>query len=263
LRVKPSEYRPGKGAIKASARQRRALAGMTGRDSSSATGWLLLQVPDSLALPLANWLTEEHPMTRIEPLAPEDFPGSLQPVLDFARDTMGFTPNDVLTMARWPALLQAMAPMVGVIFSPGTVAMELKRCVATITSAAAGCQYCVAHNVHGMEQDGVAADKQAAIWELDTSPLFSEAERAALSYARDAGQSPSAVTDAGFARLQAHFDAQQILEITAVIALFGFLNRWNASLGTTLEDQPLQFAQASLDEEIWSAGVHAPSEATD
>jgi len=202
-------------------------------------------------------------MTRIEPLAPEEFPAALQPVLDFARDTMGFTPNDVLTMARWPALLQAMAPMVGVIFSPGSVSMELKRFVATITSAAAGCQYCVAHNAHGMEQDGVAADKQAAIWEFDSNPLFSPAECAALSYARDAGQSPSAVTDTSFARLQEHFDAQQILEITAVIALFGFLNRWNASLGTTLEDQPLQFAQGSLATSVWSPGVHAPAGTTD
>jgi uncharacterized peroxidase-related enzyme len=263
LRVKASEYRPGKGAIKACARQRRALAGWSGREFTAAGGLIVAAGRLQPVFALLNWLRKECFMTRIEPLAPDDFPAALQPVLDFARDTMGFTPNDVLTMARWPALLQAMAPMVGVIFSPGSVSMELKRFVATITSAAAGCQYCVAHNVHGMQQDGVAADKQAAIWEFDTSPLFSTAERAALVYARDAGQSPAAVTDASFALLQAHFDAQQILEITAVIALFGFLNRWNAGLGTTLEDQPLQFARSSLDEAVWSAGVHAPAGTTD
>lgn len=197
-------------------------------------------------------------MTRISPLPVDQIPAELQAVLEFAEQTMGFTPNDVLTMARWPELLQAMAPAVGVIFSPGAVSMELKRLVATITSAAAGCQYCVAHNALGMQQDGVAVDKQAAIWEFDTHEVFSDAERAALNYARAAAQTPSAVTEADFSRLKAHFNDREILELTAVIALFGFLNRWNAGLGTTLEATPLEFAERSLAATGWSAGVHEP-----
>lgn len=197
-------------------------------------------------------------MTRIAPLPPDQVPKEVNPVLEFAEQTMGFTPNDVLTMARWPELLQAMLPVVGVIFSPGAVPMELKRLVATIASAAAGCQYCVAHNVLGLQQEGVAADKQAAIWEFDTHAVFSAAERAALNYARGAARTPSAVTDADFDRLKNHFNDQQILELTAVIALFGFLNRWNASLGTTLETLPLEFAEGLLGESGWSPGVHRP-----
>lgn len=198
-------------------------------------------------------------MTRIAPLAVDEIPAELQAVLGFAEQTMGFPPNDVLTMARWPELLQAMAPMVGVIFSPGAVSMELKRLVATIASAAAGCQYCVAHNALGMQQDGVAADKQAAIWEFDTHEAFSDAERAALNSARAAAQTPSAVTETNFSRLNAHFNDREILELTAVIALFGFLNRWNAGLGTTLETAPLEFAERSLAATGWSAGVHEPT----
>lgn len=198
-------------------------------------------------------------MTRISPLPADQIPAELQAVLGFAEQTMGFTPNDVLTMARWPELLQAMAPVVAVIFSPGAVPMELKRLVATIASAAAGCQYCVAHNALGMQQDGIAVDKQAAIWEFDTQEVFSDAERAALNYARAAAQTPSAVTEADFSRLTAHFDDREILELTAVIALFGFLNRWNAGLGTTLETAPLEFAERSLAATGWSAGVHEPT----
>lgn len=197
-------------------------------------------------------------MTRIVPLPPDQVPTEVRPVLEFAEQTMGFTPNDVLTMAHWPELLQAMLPMVGVIFSPGAATMELKRLVATIASAAAGCQYCVAHNALGLQQEGVAADKQAAIWQFDTHAAFSEAERAALNYARGAAQTPSAVTDVDFDRLKAHFNDQQILELTAVIALFGFLNRWNASLGTTLETLPLEFAEDRLSGTGWSPGVHRP-----
>jgi alkylhydroperoxidase family enzyme len=183
-------------------------------------------------------------MIRIAPLPPDQIPAEVRPVLEFAEQSMGFTPNDVLTMARWPELLQAMLPMVGVIFSPGAVPMELKRLVATIASAAAGCQYCVAHNALGLQQEGVAADKQAAIWEFDTH----------------AAQTPSAVTDADFTRLSEYFDDREILELTAVIALFGFLNRWNASLGTTLETLPMEFAETALGSRGWTAGVHDPAE---
>ncbi|MBT8442078.1 MAG: carboxymuconolactone decarboxylase, partial [Gammaproteobacteria bacterium] len=72
-------------------------------------------------------------MPRIKPISVEELPDDVRPVLEFARQTMGFTPNDVLTMAHWPELLQAMLPVVGTIFSPGAVDMELKRLVALIT----------------------------------------------------------------------------------------------------------------------------------
>ena len=78
-------------------------------------------------------------MSRIEPMNPEDFPDELRPILGFANETMGFTPNDVLIMGRWPELLGVMAGMVGVIFADGAVGMELKRLVAMACSASAGC----------------------------------------------------------------------------------------------------------------------------
>jgi uncharacterized peroxidase-related enzyme len=200
-------------------------------------------------------------MARLAPLPADQLPDELQPLLAFARETMGFTPNDVLTMAHWPALLQAMAPLVGVVYSPGRVPMELKRLAAMVASAAAGCQYCVAHNALGLEQDGVSPEKQAAVWEFDTHPAFTPGERAALGYARAAAQVPAAVTDEGFAQLRDHFDDRPILELTAVIALFGFLNRWNASLGTALEPQPLGFARNRLGAWGWKPGVHGGGQA--
>lgn len=198
-------------------------------------------------------------MSRLSGLAAEDLAPELQAVLDFARETMGFTPNDVLTMARWPALLQAMAPLVAVIFSPGSTNMELKRLVVLVASAAGGCRYCTAHSAHGLAREGVSRDKLGAAWEFESSRLFSEAERPSLDYARAAAKTPSAVTDKIFARLRRNFSDQQILEITAVIALSGFLNRWNASLATTLEPAPLALAGEVLAGTGWSPGIHAPA----
>jgi alkylhydroperoxidase family enzyme len=67
-------------------------------------------------------------------------------------------------------------------------------------------------------------------------PLFSDAERVALDVAREAALVPNGVTDELFDRLRLFFDETQVVELVSVISLFGFLNRWNATLGTKVED---------------------------
>lgn len=200
-------------------------------------------------------------MPRIEPLKPSELPPEAQSVLQYAEQTMGFVANDVLTMARWPELLGAMQPIVGVIYGPGQIDDGLKRLIAMMVSAAAGCRYCQAHTAHGAAQiPGVAAEKVAALWEFETSPLFDERERAALVVALGAGQHPNGVTDEQFATLRVYFGEREILEIVGVIALFGFLNRWNDTLATSLENVPLAFASEALPADRWTPGKHAPTE---
>lgn len=195
-------------------------------------------------------------MARIPPLPADELPDSVRPVLEFAKTAMGFTANDVLTMARWPELLQAMMPVVGVLFSPGRVDMELKRLVALVTSMAGGCQYCVAHNAHGVIYDGIDPAKGEAVWDFATSPLYSDAERAALTFARAVGQTPTALTDAEYEGLRQHFDDREIMELAGVACLFAFLNRWNSTFQTQVEDEPKASAAMLLGARGWSAGVH-------
>jgi len=42
-----------------------------------------------------------------------------------------------------------------------------------------------------------------------------------------------------------------------VISTFGFLNRWNDTMGTPLEEEPLAVAAKFLAPRGWSAGKHA------
>jgi len=175
-------------------------------------------------------------VSRLEPLKREEVPAAAEAVIDFSEQVMGFTANDVLTMARWPELLEAMQPMVGVIYGPGQLDDGLKRLIALVASTAAGCRYCEAHTAHGASSVSVAEDKIAAAWEFETSDLFSEAERAALRIARDGAN--QTVSDADFAALKTFYNEREIMEIVAVISLFGFLNRWNSTLATTVEDEP-------------------------
>ena len=195
-------------------------------------------------------------MPRVEPLPREDLP-QLEPIFRMAEGAMGFLPRSLLTMARWPELMQAFAALAGTVNLRGKLPPELKQLVAFVSSNAAGCRYCQAHTSHGAERGGVPAEKLDAAFEFETSPLFSEAERAALRLARDASFVPNAVEDAHFEALRQHFGDEEIVELVAVVALFGFLNRWNDTMATTLEAGPLAFAERQLGGRGWTVGKHS------
>ncbi|KCZ92172.1 carboxymuconolactone decarboxylase family protein [Hyphomonas johnsonii] len=195
-------------------------------------------------------------MRRITP-ASEEALASVAPILSMAEAAMGFVPNSMKVMARQPAMLQGFAALAGAIMGPGSaIPRDLVQMIANVTSQASGCRYCQAHTAHGAERQMVPADKIAALWDYETSALFTPAERAALSLAQAAGSVPNETTDAHFEALKQHFNEDEIVGIVGVIALFGFLNRWNDTLATTLEDGPLDFALSHLTAKGWEIGNH-------
>ncbi len=98
--------------------------------------------------------------------------------------------------------------------------------------------------------------KEEAIWEFETSPQFSDAERAALNVALLAGHVPNAVTDADFAELKKHYSDDAIVEIVAVLGYMGWTNRWNETMATELEAQPLEHAEKIMARHGWQVGKH-------
>ena len=95
-----------------------------------------------------------------------------------------------------------------------------------------------------------------AVLGFEESPLFSAAERAALALALAAGSVPNESGPDHFARLREHFTERQIVQIVGVIALFGFLNRWNDTMATELEAMPNEFAATALGAIDWQVGKH-------
>jgi uncharacterized peroxidase-related enzyme len=196
-------------------------------------------------------------MARIAPLPIESTPDMAADFAFFER-TLGFVPNSLRTMAHRPALAKGLIALSRGVYDPsGEVDLGLKRLVGHVASMAAGCMYCRAHTATSALRHGVAADKMAAVAEYRTSPLFSDAERVALDFALAAASQPNDVSDELFARLRTHWQDGQIVELLGVIALFGFFNRWNDSLATTLESEPLETARSVLGATGWQAGKHA------
>ncbi|AOW14477.1 peroxidase [Hydrogenophaga crassostreae] len=176
----------------------------------------------------------------------------------FFERTLGFVPNSLLTMARRPGLARGLIALSRGVYDPkGEVDLGLKRLVGHVASMAAGCMYCRAHTATSAMRHGIDENKLSAIADYATSPLFSEAERAALDFALAAASVPNGVTDELFKRLQTHWSEGQIVEILGVIGLFGFFNRWNDSLATTLEAEPMDIAKTTLGPSGWNIGKHS------
>jgi uncharacterized peroxidase-related enzyme len=196
-------------------------------------------------------------MPRLAPL-PREAATGLEELLRASEGRMGYVPNSQLIMARRPEILRAFAQLGAAINGPSsTIDPQLRNLVSQMASRAARCGYCMAHTAHTAERVGIAADKENALWDFETSPLFSAAERAALRVAQGAAQIPNAVTDADFAELKKHYSEAQIVDIVAVIALFGFLNRFNDTMATELESSPIEAGKRYLAEHGWTVGKHA------
>lgn len=195
-------------------------------------------------------------MPFVPPLPPDHDPATRE-LAAFFNETLGFCPNSVLTMQRRPAIAQAFIQLnMAVMANEGRVTSALKRLVGYIASHAAGCRYCQAHTIRAAERYGAEAEKMEHIWEYRTHPAFSDAERAALDLALAASVIPNNVDPALQARVREYWDEGEIVELMGVIALFGYLNRWNDSMATTLEEGAEESGRQWLSADKWNRGKH-------
>ena len=191
------------------------------------------------------------------PPRPPDHDPATRELAAFFNETLGFCPNSVLTMQRRPAIARAFIQLnMAVMANEGRVTSALKRLVGYVASHAAGCRYCQAHTIRAAERYGAEAAQMEHVWEYRTHPAFSEAERAALDLALAASSVPNAVDDALQARVREHWDEGEVVELMGVIALFGYLNRWNDSMATTLEEGAEESGRQWLANEGWERGKH-------
>ena len=194
-------------------------------------------------------------MPHLDPLPWEASP-QFRERFEHYQNTRGFVPNSILTMQRRPAIAQAFMDLNRAVLYEGTVAEELKMLVSLITSQASGCRYCQAHMTNLASIYQASDEKIRAVWDFETSPLFAPAERAALRLAYHASLVPNEATSNDFDELKKFFDDGQIVEIVATTALFGYLNRWNDTLATTLEPRAAEVADRAIAAVGWQAGKH-------
>jgi len=159
-------------------------------------------------------------------------------------------------MGHWPELRETWNQMIQLVFPEREVSGELKQLVFTVASLASGCRHCQSHGAYHLHKIGVSDEKIQALWSFETSDLFTDAERAALRLAMAAGVAPNMTEPENFVEMRQHFTNIQIIEILAVIAVGGYLNRWNDTVATVTDQESIDFADQVLRQVGWDPGKH-------
>ena len=179
-----------------------------------------------------------------------------QELVSFFNETLGFCPNSVLTMQKKPDLAQAFVILnKAVMDNAGSINSEFKRIIAYISSNTAGCRYCQAHTIRAAERYGGMKERLMQAWDFENSSLFTRSEKIALRFTIAASSIPVNVTPELEQSLKDSWNEVDILEIMSVIALFGYLNRWNDVMGTSLEKDAEDSAESLLSSH-WKIGKH-------
>ncbi len=197
-------------------------------------------------------------MALVPPLEEEDMDADLRDHVQFFKGPLGVIPNSVRTMAHRSPIARAFTDLnIAVMTDYGAVTPEFKRLLGYVSSFASGCLYCQAHMILASERFNASEERLNDVFNFEDSAHYSEAEKAALAFAHAATQVPNAVTPEVGERLKAHWSPEQIVEIMGVVALFGYLNRWNDSMGSALEDLPISKGEQRLaDTTGWTVGKH-------
>ncbi len=183
---------------------------------------------------------------------------NFQDLITFFNETLGFCPNSVKTMYHRPSIANAFIELnKAVMENKGNVTSSLKRLIGYMSSNTAGCRYCQAHTIRAAERYGAETEKMNNIWEFRTHNAFTEAEKAALEFTVASSTIPNSVDDRIAENLRLYWNDGDIVEILGVIALFGYLNRWNDSMGTELEKDAIESGEKYLKQKDWTVRKHS------
>ena len=189
----------------------------------------------------------------VHPLKSDD--KELNKLIDFYNETLGFCPNSIKTMFMRPPIAYAFINLnKAVMENKGNVTSKIKRLIGYLTSTVTGCNYCRAHTIRAAERYGSNLYQLNEIWDFRKSKRFNKKEKAAFEFAIAASSIPNKVDEQISSELKKYWDDGEIVEILGVISLFGFLNRWNDSMGTPIEDGALESGKAYIKD--WHPDKH-------
>jgi alkylhydroperoxidase family enzyme len=138
----------------------------------------------------------------------------------------GLEPIEV--WAHQPKMMMGMGRFNQAVRKGKSVDERIKNLIELKGAQMIGCEYCVDLGSQICRNSGFSDDELLALPRYRQSELFTEGEKTALDYAVAVMRTPVEVTDELFARMKQHFSDEQMVEITALLALVN-LDRFNAA----------------------------------
>ena len=189
----------------------------------------------------------------VKPLKSED--KELKKLIKFYDETLGFCPNSIKTMFIRPQIAYAFINLnKAVMENRGELSSKVKRLIGYLASTVSGCKYCQAHTIRAAERYGSNNKQLNEICDFKESSAFTEKEKIAFEFTIAASSIPNQIDDKISLKLKEHWDDGEIVEMLGVISLFGFLNRWNDSMGTPIEEGALESGNKVI--KNWNPNKH-------
>jgi uncharacterized peroxidase-related enzyme len=166
---------------------------------------------------------------RVPLLERDQVPGELIALYDNLLAERGVVPNMFKALAHVPELAFGVTALLRPLMSEGALPAWYKELIATRIASLNQCEYCISAHRFLAARKGATPGQVASYDHFELGP-FTDKEKAGFRYAGILHQSGHAVNEAAFAELSAYFDAEQIVELTAVAAAFEFFSRINSAL---------------------------------
>lgn len=174
--------------------------------------------------------------TRIPAVAPKDAGPLARVMYWFARRKMGEVPEPFAVAAHHQGIMLANGVHELLVERVSRALPANIREIAVYRTAwTVGCSWCVDFGTMLQRLDGLDIDRLQHIAEYETSPHYSEDERAAIAYADAVTATPMTVTDEQVADLERRFGRPGVIELTYHIALENSRARGNHALGITAQ----------------------------
>lgn len=133
--------------------------------------------------------------------------------------------------AHVPGLLRGYAGLEQATAKLGRIDKRTRALAELKAATVVQCEYCIDMGSAISRRWGLSDEEILALSTYRTSALFSDQDKLVLDYAAGMSRTPVVVPDELFARLRAHFDEAQLVELTHVIALENLRGRFNLAFG--------------------------------
>jgi uncharacterized peroxidase-related enzyme len=143
--------------------------------------------------------------------------------------------NFYRAMSHRPDAMRAVFQLSQTVMSPGSISERLKEMVYLTVSTVNECGYNSAHHETNAKKAGLTEEDVDDL-RAETDYRFTEQERAALRFARELTRAASAEHET-IVLLEHNFQPEQQVELTLVIGLANFTNRFNNGLRVPLEKE--------------------------
>jgi 4-carboxymuconolactone decarboxylase len=163
-------------------------------------------------------------MARLPLLDRDDLPEAGRAVYDRLQASRGVpTGNIWRALANAPNLLDRILSLADELRHGVVIDRQFRELAVLMVGIVAKSRYEFDHHWNAAVKAGLAREKLESLSEFETSPLFDDAERAVLRYAREA--TSGEVSDATWHALRAHFDERQATEIVVTVAWYACVVR--------------------------------------